>query len=311
MPRSDDIARSPTSAFGGPEGREGTDEFGLPRGSRKVIGRGGDPKDFRGRGPGGSTPPVVYQPVFASPKYRVDDGSWYKEFANMPSEQVLSLQERLGRAGLLTGKISLGRMRPGDATYDALKNLVVFSNSEGSTWQQSLDYLQKNPYVDIDKIGGGGGRGERPEQKKKLTFLQPEYRSPDYESLEAGVRKNFHQLMDRQPEQWELALFGKMLSDSYHQRYHSEVDKERRRFDKLKPLVEGHEDKDHVHDVFEAQLSEEAEGASLPDPWDRWYNYVQENYGEAIEWVQDRDRVQSTMQTLMAGLSGMANMIGG
>lgn len=255
------------------------------------------------------------RPIGVSPDYRVfrqgplaDTGNllgtgprYYAgaelEPAGRDPGDIANIQRRLEGAGILNGKYRLGYWD--NKTKNAYKQLLGYANQRGQSWEEALGEIQAT-----GGVAGGGGGGVR-RQTVRATFQVPEYLPPDYEALESGARRVFKQQMKRDPSDSEMALFGKMLSDGYHSRYHAEVDAERRRFEKQKPLIEGHEDSDHVHRVTEAQVSRE----EPIDPWARLDNYIQEKYGESIKWLENEENVRHTMQTLQAGLSGVANMM--
>src|SRR6056300_1980790 len=155
--------------------------FGFGEAEKSII--GGLPSDYSPRNAG------------ATDFYR--EGDEYNIFANLPTEDLYSLQARLIQGGLL----ARGGFTPGDfdsATASAMRLVLgrqnrigVKSGEKDIAWNESLLLYQNEPLPSGEEVS---------------VFLPP-----DYAEVSTRIRNLFTENLGRQPKGYELTLLAEQF----------------------------------------------------------------------------------------------------
>jgi hypothetical protein len=156
--------------------------FGFGEAEKSII--GGLPSDYSPRNAG------------ATDFYR--EGDEYNIFANLPTEDLYSLQARLIQGGLL----ARGAFTPGDfdsSTAGAIRLVLsrqnrigVKSGEKSTAWNESLLLYQNEPLPSGEEVSV--------------------YLPPDYAEVSTRIRNLFTESLGRDPQNYELTL----LADQFY-----------------------------------------------------------------------------------------------
>jgi len=156
--------------------------FGFGEAEKSII--GGLPSDYSPRNAG------------ATDFYR--EGDEYNIFANLPTEDLYSLQARLIQGGLL----ARGAFTPGDfdtSTAAAIRLVLgrqnrigVKSGEKSTAWNESLLLYQNEPLPSGEEVSV--------------------YLPPDYSEVSSRIRNLFTESLGRDPQNYELTL----LADQFY-----------------------------------------------------------------------------------------------
>ena len=209
------------------------------------------------------------------------EGDEYNIFANLPTEDLYSLQARLIQGGLL----ARGGFTPGDfdsKTASAMRLVLGRQNRIGvkidnksTAWNEALLLYQNEPLASGEEVS---------------VFLPP-----DYAEVSTRIRNLFTENLGRQPKGYELTLLAEQFyNDSTLQSQQQAELQEMALGPTVEELEAGNIGTKNIQDVVEET------GATEVSPTGRLY----ENFNNLIQREKDRLQANADIQTTGRNMLG-------
>lgn len=151
-------------------------------------------------------------------------GQEWTLFRTMDQASIAAIQGDLIRAGMLTNEEVT---RPGvwdTNSAAAMGSVMTFANLQGTTWQTSISKLEKTSKA-WQKENAKRLAAERAKNGyKKVPFTVTPYTAPDYDTLVAGARQAFREIVGRDPADWELQLYADKLGGWDRENYDAGIE---------------------------------------------------------------------------------------
>lgn len=291
------IAAWTQGAIGVPDGYVATRQNFLPS-ARSGGFIEGDMPNSRGSTGGSSAPGEVV------PRYFSGD---HLQMAGMPPERIVQIQRQFEQAGL----IDMDGYYAGvwdESTSAAMSALMGMANASGKTWEQQLDFLQRNLPESVKEQRNR----DRAQQIAAESFIASPYMKPDYATLAQDMKSVFRQRLGREPSDSEMSELSSAMSAAYRQEYEQEtVPFERAQYDAEQAFAE----------LVEADLAAGGTGEGLMapsprsvpgvDPIARFGELFDERFGSELNFIEGQEDTQQNMDNVYASLLSMNRMING
>lgn len=212
-------------------------------------------------------PGTTRRPVEVDPRYF--DGDQYSP-AGMPPEEIIKIQKRLEKAGLLDSYV------PGlwdSGTANAYTEVLASANRRGSTADDALDFMVSNPV-------------EVPKEK----FRAPAFVKPDYATLAQDVKSVMRTKLGREPSDAEMAELTGAMSSAYRADFDAQVAAMRSEFD--------------------AAPGETPAAVTDVDPVARFRETFESRFAPEIDRLAALPEVRENMTNVFSSLRTMGSLVG-
>jgi hypothetical protein len=152
-----------------------------------------------------------WDPVPTEPIYH--DGDEFNLFDSLDPIDIKEIENKLYDAGLLADwQRGLGEWGPGH--QNAMRVVMDWANGRVETWDQTLDWLARNPLTEPDDDGSGSQRA---------GFVPEPYLAPDYATLAQQVKSIIRDRLGREPTNAEMILFADTMASDHRADYDQQV----------------------------------------------------------------------------------------
>ncbi len=235
-----------------------------------------------------------------SPTYYA--GAEVEEFATKDPAYVSRVQRSLEMAGLLDNYRKGFWDKP---SISAMKEAMSYANQRGIGWEQAVAEL-----IDSPLEGSAARRRQRIPYQLKEAFVKPAYSPPDYEAMKVKVQNDFKELLNRDPEPYELLLFANELQADYRKQYDVAVDAARRNFEAKQRMVEsGHGFDPNAEGLHVARAQDAGTTEAEVDPEARHMARLRERLGPTMDAIRTEDEQRQIMGAVLGSMGALGDII--